>query len=57
MLEKGNRRVTRYLRKGAMHWARQRGEENREKKVRYLSRERCRSYIDRVEAVRRQRTV
>lgn len=54
---KGNRRVTRHLGKGAVHRVRQRGEGNREEKVRCLSRERCRVYIDRVEAVRRQRTV
>lgn len=47
--EKGNRRVTRHLGKGAVH----RGEGKREEKVRCRSRERCRVYIDGVEALRR----
>lgn len=54
ILEKGNRRVTRHVAKGAVHRARRTGEGKGKRKVRGRSRERGRAYIDAADGLRRQ---
>jgi len=50
ILEKGNRRITRHLCKRAVHRARQTRGRKREEKVRGPLRERCRAFIDGMDA-------